>query len=344
MCSLIGFSDGSSVAYGCTLYLRWYDKDESIIDVKFVGAKGKVNPIKGTTVPRSEIGGAFTLSRLADSAETAFSKTEINDVIKEKILITDSTTVLSWIKSAASKYKSFVIQELHPVSVWEYLPSAKNKSADLISKECLHKDLDLIIRGPEVLFTPRSTWPKLPLVEEKTERDSEKIPNIMINTARPDDSVINVEKSKSWKKLLRITAYILRFNLRYRNRNYLYTCGGEIINATREETEKAEKYWVLQAQRELCKDLSANQTKKLVPFKDEEGIIRIYGRMINSDLFDESRKHPILLPKHHKISMLITKQTHNDLYHPGVMRVVSEIRKKYWVIGVRTLAKKIGKK
>ena len=66
--------------------------------------------------------------------------------------------------------------------------------------------------------------------------------------------------------------------------------------------------------------------------------------MKNSDLFDESRKHPILLPKDHKISMLITKQSHGDLYHPGVMRVVSEVRKKYWVIEVRTLAKKIGKK
>ena len=253
LCSLIGFSDGSSIAYGCTLYLRWYDKDESIVDVKFVGAKGKLNPIKGTTVPRSEICGAFTLSRLAYSAETAFSKTEINDVIREKILITDSTTVLSWVKSAAFKYKPFVknkvieIQELHPVDVWEYLPSAKNKTADLISKGCSRKDLDIIIRGPDVLFTPRSTWPKLPLIEDKAEMDSEKNPGILINIVSPDESVINVEKYESWKKLIRITAYVFRFIYQHGHNNF--SLDTDVINnPTREEIWRAEKYWILQAQ------------------------------------------------------------------------------------------------
>ena len=37
-CSLIGFCDGSNVANGCVLYLRWYNEDESIINVNFVAA------------------------------------------------------------------------------------------------------------------------------------------------------------------------------------------------------------------------------------------------------------------------------------------------------------------
>ena len=51
-CELIGFSDGSANAHGCTLYVRWFDEDETNIEVKFIGAKAKVNPIKGTTIPR----------------------------------------------------------------------------------------------------------------------------------------------------------------------------------------------------------------------------------------------------------------------------------------------------
>ena len=127
MCSLIGYCDGSSVGYGCALYLRWFNKDETVIDVTFLGAEGKMNPIKGTTVPRSEMCGAFTLSRLAYSARNSLSKTEIGDLIQEEILFTDSTTVLSWIRSAAIKYKPFVknkiveIQELHPIEVWKYV-------------------------------------------------------------------------------------------------------------------------------------------------------------------------------------------------------------------------------
>ena len=107
-----------------------------------------MNPIKGTTVPHSEICGAFILSRLTYSTEMALCETELKSQINEKLLFTDSTTVLSWVKSAAIKYKPFVrikiveIQELHPINVWEYVPSSKNTSADLVSKGCSRKDLD----------------------------------------------------------------------------------------------------------------------------------------------------------------------------------------------------------
>ena len=52
-CELVGFSDGSSVAHGCTLYLRWHDDNVTKIDVKFIGAKSKVNSNKGITVPHA---------------------------------------------------------------------------------------------------------------------------------------------------------------------------------------------------------------------------------------------------------------------------------------------------
>ena len=44
---LIGFGDGSSVACGAVVYLRWHDMKEDDIEVKFLGSKGKLNPIKG---------------------------------------------------------------------------------------------------------------------------------------------------------------------------------------------------------------------------------------------------------------------------------------------------------
>ena len=53
--TLIGFSDGSSVASGCVLYLRWTNEDETEIEVRFVGAKGKVGPIGGNTILRQVV-------------------------------------------------------------------------------------------------------------------------------------------------------------------------------------------------------------------------------------------------------------------------------------------------
>ena len=155
-CSLIGFSDGSSVGFGSVIYLRWCNDDESEVEGKFIAAKGKVGPINGNTVPRMELSGALILARLTHSTEKAFEKSKIGDVISNTILCTDSSTVISWINSEAIKYRPYVKnkiierQDLQPVKVWRYIPSNKNKSADLISKGCDTDYLKVIIEGPDI--------------------------------------------------------------------------------------------------------------------------------------------------------------------------------------------------
>ena len=86
--------------------------------------------------------GALILSRLTWSTLKVFEKTEIptkfisDNPIK---LNADSTTVLSSIQAPAINYKTFVknkiieIQNLVPSSNWKYVPSGKNKAADLLS-------------------------------------------------------------------------------------------------------------------------------------------------------------------------------------------------------------------
>ena len=38
------------------------------------------------------------------------------------------------------------------------------------------------------------------------------------------------------------------------------------------------------------------------------------------------------------------KQNPDNIYHPGHLRAMAEVRRKYWIIGVRALAKGIGRK
>ena len=344
-CEIVGFSDGSSMAYGCALYLRWYDGDEDQIVVKFLGAKSKVNSIKGTTVPRSEMCGAFLLSRLAHSAELAYLKTEINAEIKKKVFFSDSTTVLSWIKSASIKYKPYVknkiieIQELHPIDVWRYIPSSKNNTADLLSKGCPRNNLNDIIKGPDLLYAPRSTWLHVPAVVNMKEVDVEKNSSVVVNVATHDDeAVLDTDRFSSWKKLVRVTAYIYKFISKKGTGNRIEA---DIHGLTEEEFGKAEKYWIRRAQSYL--DLSSAQLEKLSPFTDEEGVVRIYGRLEHMSIFDYGRKHPILLPKKHPICIMIVHQIHEHVLHPGHLRVMAEVRKKFWIIGLRSLAKAVGK-
>ena len=73
---LIGFSDGSLVAYGCTLYVRWKKSKSSAscpdrYFVKLVCGKARVTSARGTTAPRSEVCGYLVLTRLLKTVVNA---------------------------------------------------------------------------------------------------------------------------------------------------------------------------------------------------------------------------------------------------------------------------------
>ena len=249
-CKFIGFSDGSSVGFGCVIYLRWSNDDESEIDVKFMAAKGKVGPINGNTVPRMELCGALMLARLTHSTEKAIQITEISDMVGSTILCTDSSIVLSWVNSEAIKYRPYVknkiieIQDLQPAKVWRYIPTYKNKSADLISKGCDTKDLDIIINGPDILKLPVDNWPSN--TKNATKKENEELLVSRISIICKED-LLDINYYNDWQRLLRVTAYVRRvFCKRLREDNNVM---GELVNPDPEEIRRAKHYWIRQAQK-----------------------------------------------------------------------------------------------
>ena len=342
---LIGFSDGSSTGFGCVVYLRWTNKDETEVESKFIAAKGKVGPINGTTVPRMELSGSLILARLMNCVKIA-----LNGNIKlteEDVLCTDSSTVLKWVNSEAIRYRPYVknkiieIQDLHPVKNWRYIPGKKNIAADLISKGCNVNRLEDIINGPNILKVPLKEWPNLDRTRKteegiKEEEDEEEGIVIKVNSAAVEESIIELEKHNDWRKLLRVTAYVMRFS----KKRTKEATEDSLSNPTEEEMEQAQNYWIKLAQRDL--NLKEKELMKLTPFVDENGITRISGRLKNSPIFDNDRIHPKLLPGDHKISELIVRDVHERTFHPGHLRVMAECRKIFWIIGLRKLAKSIG--
>jgi hypothetical protein len=81
----------------------------------------------------------------------------------------------------------------------------------------------------------------------------------------------------------------------------------------------------------------------LKPFLDADGILRIGGRLRHSDLPDE-QKHPILLPRHSRLTDLIIRNLHHQNYHAGPTLLLSLLQRQFWVVrgreAVRFLTKK----
>ncbi len=81
----------------------------------------------------------------------------------------------------------------------------------------------------------------------------------------------------------------------------------------------------------------------LNPFLDNSQIIRVGGRLSNSNLtFD--RKHPIILPSNHRFVELLIDYYHQKFLHAGSQFILNQIREKFWIINGRNCVKKVLKK
>ena len=154
--------------------------------------------------------------------------------------------------------------------------------------------------------------------------------------------LIDCKKFSCWRKLLRVTANVLRFNLKAKckSRNtedvHIEAHRGPV---TPQELDEAEIIWILEAQQELHAKYKKGEYSKLSPFVTNDGVIRVGGR-VDQAIVSYETKHPVLLPNQHWISLLITRYIHQR-GHGGVATTAAKTRVKYWIQKVHNLAKSV---
>ena len=80
---------------------------------------------------------------------------------------------------------------------------------------------------------------------------------------------------------------------------------------------------------------------QLDPFINESDVVRVGGRLQNSDISDDC-KHPILLPRKGKVSDLIIKHCHRNFAHGGRGFTLNEKRGSGgWIAGANSAVKKV---
>ena len=73
---------------------------------------------------------------------------------------------------------------------------------------------------------------------------------------------------------------------------------------------------------------------KMSPFIEEDGPIRVKGRLKHSKL-DYNSKHPILLTAKPQVVQLLLGKAHRDNLHEGTEYVRNMLQQEYWIIGLR---------
>lgn len=145
------FSDGAERCYGACCFIRYLVDGKFV--VRFVASKSLLVPIRGWTIPRTELVALLIGTRLCTSILKAFRSSNI-----KQFYWSDSLIVMHWVKKPANKFKPFVetrlseiLEKLEPSRLF-YIPSKLN-AADVLTKT--GKDVNLLrwYEGPNFLKT-----------------------------------------------------------------------------------------------------------------------------------------------------------------------------------------------
>ena len=71
-----------------------------------------------------------------------------------------------------------------------------------------------------------------------------------------------------------------------------------------------------------------SKISSLAPFLDDSQLLRVGGRLSQSD-YDEDKKHPILLNKNGHLTWLLIRQLHEDSLHSGVQQTLYQLQQRY---------------
>lgn len=331
--SLHMFCDASKNGYAACVFLRTEDSKGNVV-VRLITAKSKISPPEKITIPRLELLAALIGSRLVMGIR---DKLKLNDC--KEYCWSDSGVTLCWIKRELvwNTYVGNRIKEIRQntkVSDWHHIPGFENW-ADLPSRGCNTHQLLKIKwwEGPPWLRQRPELWPQSTLVVDEREACKELKKSVCVNTCCDEGLSHVLTYFSKYSKLIRMMAWMLRFIYNTHNKDKRK---GELMY---EEYEEAEKKMIKMVQAEN-KDYIQKHTGKLTTFHDKDEILRLKTKIILAD-FPEDFKTPAVLPASSIIIRRLVEQRHTQLLHAGTNMMITDIRKRFWIIGIRKLVKSV---
>ena len=205
---VVGFGDGAFPAFGGCVYLVWefscpwpngcnvkscMGDAGGHFSAHLALAKGRITPLSGLTIPRSEISGGVVASRLVLRVLNALQS--LDNKPYSCIILLDSECTLSTLEASSSQLKPYfhnrraeIIENMESVSRLCFMEplhwvSSANNPADLLTRGTTKlEDIGISSTwqlGPKFLTLPRNAWPvnrdcilskaeKIPLDEMRT--------------------------------------------------------------------------------------------------------------------------------------------------------------------------------
>lgn len=350
------FVDSSEVAFSAVCYLRVVSLENGIT-VSFVIGKTKCAPVKYLSIPRLELQAALLGVRLHNTVLNSH-----RFKISRSIFWSDSKTVLHWICDDKRKYKTFVANRVGEIldstnpTQWNWVSTHQN-AADDATRDSYPPEFIVSrrwVNGPEWLAEEECHWPHQPqeIIPDEKDLELQPIKHVMMMTHQKAVQ-FNFARSSSYSKVLRTAGWIIRYimNLKSKlSKTELKT--GEL---TVKEISKAEVLIFRSVQQEIFEEeyqqlLHQNAVSKkseiyrLTPALDDDGLIRLNGRIDNATTVPLFTRRPIILPRQHHLTTLVIDHYHHFYRHQNEELIMCEVRRKFWINGLRALVRSAKKR
>ncbi|XP_049874134.1 uncharacterized protein LOC126372431 [Pectinophora gossypiella] len=344
------FTDASQTAYGACAYIRTITADGNVC-VRLLFAKGKVTPLKPVTIPRLELCGALLGAKLFHKIRESL-RCRFDSII----FWTDSTIVLGWLRMAPNLLKTFVqnrVVEIHELTndiPWRHVSGVENP-ADLVSRGL---DLNALStsqlwwEGPSFLHDPDFKDNQVHV--HNTQDDLPEVKGTLTHccvASTTELSLFPFARFSQFNRMKRACAYVLRFVYNSRNKTNKRV-GSLSVDELKDSTNMLARLCQMESYPDEYNSVLTQKTLhkkhnllKLNPFLDERKIIRVGGRLGNSQEFKYNKKHPVLLSVKHHFTVLLFRHMHKQLLHAAPQMLLFTIRDNWWPVGGRDLARKI---
>ncbi|XP_067615344.1 uncharacterized protein [Eurosta solidaginis] len=341
------FVDASENAFAAVTYWRARNA-RGEIEVTFICAKSKCAPLKTLTIPRLELQHAVLGARLQQAVREAHSSK-----IDKCFLWSDSGTVIKWIRSKHRKYKPFVQHRIAEIlaatheSDWRWIPTAQN-----VADEATRANHNIVlspktrwVQGPSFLREEEYAWPTEDGISADVVHEEELRPqHTFIIVCK---NFIDFDRFSSYNRLLRTTAWVMLFVeicRRTQNKNP-YGLTANNIEAAKlllcrivQNECFPEEIQQIQDGKEI-----SNQSPlvQLSPYLDENGVLRVRGRIDAASWLPICTRRPIILPPKYVHTKLITEHYHILMDHQNTEATICAIRREYWVPRLRILLRNV---
>ncbi|XP_057294388.1 uncharacterized protein LOC130622946 [Hydractinia symbiolongicarpus] len=374
--SLHHFSDASNEGYGTATYLRIRDVEGNVNCCLLLG-KSRVAPIKMVSIPRLELTAATVAVKVGVMLKQEMPAVDYECYWTDSNVVLGYINNESRRFHIFVANRIQQIQENTSLDQWNHVPTHENPADDAsrgISLKHVEKS-SRWFKGPQFLWEEREAWPAAydPAKNSVTD-DPEFKRSVSVFVSATDSGILCTfeRRISRLQKCIRVMALVGRFidilKMKIKAPSHGMTRRSQKASPPVlcvEDLQRAEKCLIkLVQQQHFASEIKALASKewrqdrrndkikksalkecsklyKLSPFIDDDGILRVGGRLCNMDEAYQF-KYPAILPKESWFSELVLRWCHENTHHSGRGITLQEIQQRgYWIIHINSAVRQL---